>query len=72
MRSAFILVAGGALAGCANVPPGPILADASDPTLAARPVPYRSVVANYVSRRPADPEDWRERNRQVSRSGGDQ
>ena len=72
MRSAFILVAGGLLAGCANVPPGPILANASDPTLAARPVPYRSVVANYVPRRPGEPEDWRDRNRQVAPEGGDQ
>ena len=72
MRSAVILVAGGVLAGCATVPPAPILADASDPALATRPVPYRAVVENYVPRRPADPEDWRERNRQVAPEGGDQ
>jgi hypothetical protein len=72
MRSAFILVAGGVLAGCANVPPGPILANASDPTVATRPVTYRPVVDSYIPRRPADPEDWRERNRQVGPEGGDQ
>lgn len=71
MKFAAILVASGALAGCAVQPP-PLVADASVPALATGPVAYRSVVADYVPRRPVDPEDWRERNRQVAPEGGDQ
>lgn len=72
MRSAIILVAGGVLAGCAAAPPPPVLAEASDLAVGTRPVIYRPVVDNYVPRRPVDPEDWSQRNRQVAPNGGDQ
>lgn len=72
MRSAIILFAGGVLAGCTTAPPAPILAEASEPAVATRPVTYRPVVDNYVPRRPVDPEDWRQRNREVAPNGGDQ
>lgn len=71
MKFAAILVAGGVLAGCAVEDP-PIGADASVPALSTGPVSYRPVVDNYVPRRPVDPDDWRERNRQVAPNGGDQ
>ncbi len=68
MKLAAILVASGILAGCAVEAP-PIGADASIPSLSTGPVAYRSVVDNYVPRRPVEPEDWRERNRQVAPDG---
>lgn len=71
MRFAAILVVSGVLAGCAVEPP-PLVADSSVPALATGPVAYRPVVDGYVSRRPGDPEDWRERNRQVAPNGDDQ
>lgn len=71
MKFAAILVASATLAGCAGEAP-PLGADASVPNLSTGPVPYRSVVGNYVPRRPVEPEDWRERNRQAAPEGGDQ
>lgn len=72
MKSAVILVASGVLAACAMAPPAPVLVDASDPAVGTRPVAYRPVVDNYVPRRPVNPEDWRERNRQIAPDGDDQ
>ena len=72
MRMTVLVVTGGFLGGCAAVQPPPLVADASVPALATGPVAYRSVVGDYVPRRPVDPEDWRERNRQVAPNGGDQ
>lgn len=71
MKFAAILVASGVLAGCAVEPP-PLVANASVPALGTGPVAYRPVVDGYVPRRPMEPEDWRERNRQVAPDGGDQ
>ena len=71
MKFAAILVASGVLAGCAVEPP-PLGADASVPDVSTGPVAYRPVVDDYVPRRPVQPEDWRERNRQVAPEGGGQ
>lgn len=72
MKSAVILVVGSALAGCVAVPPAPLVGDVTDPTVATRPIQYRSVVTGYESRRPVEPEDWRELNRRVGPQGGGQ
>lgn len=71
MRIAVVVIVGGALLGCA-APAPPIAAEASDPGVATRPVTYRPVVDDYISRRPVEPEDWRRRNEQVAPNGGDQ
>jgi starvation-inducible outer membrane lipoprotein len=72
MKSAVILVVGGALAGCVTVPPAPLAGDVTDPTVATQPIQYRPVVTGYESRRPVEVGDWRELNRRVGPQGGDQ
>ena len=71
MKLAAILVAGGVLAGCAVEAP-PLGPDASAASPSAGPVAYRPVVDDYVPRRPVEPEDWRDRNRQVAPDGAEQ
>jgi hypothetical protein len=64
---AAALVAGALLlAGCANPPPAPLADDPSDPNARARAERYRSATEPYVSRRPAEPKTWGDRNDAVT------
>jgi hypothetical protein len=55
--------------GCSAPPPLPVAGrDPSDPSAHTAPVRYRSTIAPYTSRRPADPVPWREQNEHVAPS----
>jgi hypothetical protein len=54
---------------CADVPRSPFSGpDPSDPKTRTRAVDYRSTLAPYESRRPAEPASWRELNERVAPS----
>jgi hypothetical protein len=68
-RIARISILAALAEGCAAPPPSPFAGrDPSDPSTHTAPVRYRSTVAPYVSRRPADPVPWREQNEGVAPS----
>ena len=55
--------------GCAAPPPSPFAGrDPSDPSVHTAPARYRSTIAPYASRRPADPVPWRKQNERVAPS----
>ena len=54
------------LSGCSALPPPPLDTSAADPKAHARPVPYRSAIGGFVSRRPVDPDDWKTTNERVA------
>lgn len=51
---------------CSPAPPAFRGTDPSDPQAPVRPIAYRSTVAGYTSRRPAEPRPWSEQNRRVA------
>jgi PBP1b-binding outer membrane lipoprotein LpoB len=54
------------LAGCAGIPPAPLVGrNPADPVPVAG-VGYRSTIAPYQSRRPVDPAPWTEQNQRVA------
>ena len=63
-RLPAILMACALLAqGCVAIPPRPLQgADASNPDVRVPPVAYRPVLGTYLSQRPVEPTQWRERN----------
>lgn len=51
-------------------PPAPFIgSDPADPYVPVPPVSYRSVIAPYVSLRPAMPGNWRQQNQSVAPKG---
>jgi hypothetical protein len=56
---------------CGAPPPVPFLGpEPSDPYVPVPSVSYQSVVAPYVSLRPAKPGDWQKQNESVAPQGG--
>jgi hypothetical protein len=63
----LILAALALAQGCVAVPSPPVVSrDPSSPSARTPPVGYRSTVAPYVSRRPAEPTPWQEQNERVA------
>jgi hypothetical protein len=55
---------------CGVLPPVPFLGpEPSNPKVAVPPVSYRSVIAPYVSLRPAKPINWQQQNQSVPPQG---
>ena len=55
---------------CGALPPTPFIRpDPSNPNVAVPPVSYRSVVAPYVSLRPAKPGNWQQQNQRAASQG---
>jgi len=63
----FALVFGRA---CGAPPPIFFGPDPSDPNVPVPPVSYQSVIAPYVSLRPAKPGNWEQQNESVAPQGG--
>lgn len=56
--------------GCLAPPPAAFLGPSpADPYVPVPPVTYRSVVAPYVSLRPAEPGNWQQQNQSVAPQG---
>ena len=55
---------------CGALPPLPFLGpEPSNPNVAVPPVGYRSVIAPYVSLRPAKPGNWQQQNQRAASQG---
>ena len=67
VKAALVLLLAALNAGCASVPPRPLVG--ADPADAATRVPavrYRSTIGPYTSQRPVDPTPWGEQNERVA------
>lgn len=66
-KAALLFVLAALNAGCANVPPRPLIgADPADPAARVPAVRYRSTIGPYTSQRPVEPSPWREQNERVA------
>ena len=66
-KAALLFVLAALIAGCADVPPRPLIgADPADPAARVPPVRYRSTIGPYTSQRPVEPAPWGEQNERVA------
>jgi hypothetical protein len=66
-KAVLLFVLAALNAGCASVPPRPLIgADPADSAARVPAVRYRSTIGPYTSQRPVDPTPWGEHNERVA------